>query len=169
MTAPARYCPGRPLPPYAYVPGRTPHPVNDPAGHSAGQREPTPVFVPAERWRENEEYLYGADLFNAGYYWEAHEAWEGVWKASRGREETQALFVQGLIQVAAALLKRAMDVEGGAQSLAHDGLEQLLGVAEAAGSPFMGLDLDAFLAAMPAVFSHPPGAVPVPPIALAPS
>lgn len=162
MIPPDRYVPARPLPPYAYVPGRTPHPVTDPAGHSFGVREATPAFVPADRWLENEEYRYGADLFNAGFFWEAHEAWEGVWKSARGREDVQALFVQGLIQVAAALLKRTMGVEGGAQSLAHDGLEQLLGVAEAAGSPFMGLDLDAFLAAAPAVFAHPPGAVPLP-------
>jgi len=162
------YLPARPFPPYAYVPGRSPHPVTDPAGHSFGRREPPGRYCAAGAWRDNEEYLYGIDLFNAGFYWEAHEAWESVWKAAQPRDEVQALFIQGLIQVAAALLKRSMGAEGGAQSLAHDGLEQLLHVAEAAGSPYMGLDLDGWLGRVPAVFSHPGGAVGVPPLELTP-
>ncbi|HZR09760.1 MAG TPA: DUF309 domain-containing protein [Myxococcales bacterium] len=41
----------------------------------------------------------GADLFNRGLYWEAHEAWEELWLEL---EDEPKLFVQGLIQVAAA-------------------------------------------------------------------
>jgi predicted metal-dependent hydrolase len=41
----------------------------------------------------------GADLFNRGLYWEAHEAWEELWLAL---DDEPKLFVQGLIQVAAA-------------------------------------------------------------------
>jgi uncharacterized protein len=41
----------------------------------------------------------GADLFNRGLYWEAHEAWEELWLTL---EDEPKLFVQGLIQVAAA-------------------------------------------------------------------
>ena len=41
----------------------------------------------------------GADLFNRGLYWEAHEAWEELWLTL---EDEPRLFVQGLIQVAAA-------------------------------------------------------------------
>ena len=41
----------------------------------------------------------GAELFNRGLFWEAHEAWEELWLTL---EDQPKLFVQGLIQVAAA-------------------------------------------------------------------
>lgn len=41
----------------------------------------------------------GVALFNDGRFWEAHEAWEGIWLAAEGDEKQ---FLQGLIQLAAA-------------------------------------------------------------------
>jgi hypothetical protein len=122
--SPLRYAPTRELPPYGYVPGHDlPHPVNDPAGHlSAGQHpapEPPiapavlaalPADAPARRralaalLARNAQWLYALDLFNAGFYWEAHEAWEGFWHAF-GRTSPEARFVQGLIHLAAAAVK----------------------------------------------------------------
>ena len=49
-------------------------------------------------------FRYGVDLFNHGYYWEAHEAWEGVWHAC-GRRGRLADFLKGLIHLAAAGVK----------------------------------------------------------------
>jgi len=49
------------------------------------------------------DLLRGAELFAAGEWWEAHEAWEGVWMTTAGDERH---FVQGLILLAAALHKR---------------------------------------------------------------
>src|SRR5688500_6277324 len=99
-----RLVPERPLPPYAFVPGRFPHPVSDPRGHSYGAR-PEPSAPPdPERWRECSSYLYGIDLFNHGYYWEAHEEWEGLWHACNRRGRT-ANFLKGLIKLAAAGVK----------------------------------------------------------------
>jgi predicted metal-dependent hydrolase len=43
-------------------------------------------------------------LFNAGYYWEAHEAWEGLWHA-HGRLGPTANVLKGLIKLAAAGVK----------------------------------------------------------------
>lgn len=48
-------------------------------------------------------FVRGVSLFNAGQWWEAHEAWEEVWHAATGDDR---LFVQGLILLAAALHKR---------------------------------------------------------------
>src|SRR5262245_66687371 len=93
-----------PLPAYAHLPGHTPHPLNDPRGHSYGQTGEQTALDPA-RWRESRAYLRGLDLFNGGYYWEAHEVWEGLWKAAGRRGETAA-FLKGLIQLAVAGLKR---------------------------------------------------------------
>lgn len=49
------------------------------------------------------DLVRGAELFAAGQWWEAHEAWEGVWMQAAGDERR---FVQGLILLAAALHKR---------------------------------------------------------------
>lgn len=119
--AESRYAPAIPLPPYSYVPGHElPHPVNDPAGHLYGvQHEPpiTPAelaLLPSEpdscrralaaTLAANSRWLYSLDLFNAGFYWEAHEVWESFWNAL-GRTTPEALFIQGLIHLAAAAVK----------------------------------------------------------------
>ena len=54
-----RYLPSRPFPPYAFLPGRDPHPTRDPRGHSYGSDETPPDYVPPELWRTSEEYLFG--------------------------------------------------------------------------------------------------------------
>ena len=63
-------------------------------------REPAPLS-PAQQ----EAFLRGVDLYNACAWWEAHEAWEGVWidlKAG-ARPGEEARVMQGLIQCAALL------------------------------------------------------------------
>jgi hypothetical protein len=44
----------------------------------------------------------GVELFNAGLYWEAHEAWEQAWTPDRHGPDRG--FYKGLIQVAAGCL-----------------------------------------------------------------
>ncbi len=133
----------RPLPPYRYVPGVRPHPTRDPAGHSY-----TPVLTlnrhapwRPEDWRTLDDWLYGIDLFNRFYFWEAHEAWEGLW-AAVGRDSPLASMLQGLIQIAAALLKAHMRSLAGVRALSGEGLEKLRRAA-AADAPLLGLDLRA--------------------------
>jgi hypothetical protein len=65
---PPRLLPDRPFPPYAYVPGDTPHPTRDPGGHSYGAEFETPEPPGPEDWRACRDYLYGIDLFNHGFY-----------------------------------------------------------------------------------------------------
>ena len=101
---PPRYAPEIALPPYSYVPGRFPHPISDPRGHSFGAGPPTPDPRDPARWGDCRVYLHGIDLFNHGYYWEAHEAWEGLWLAC-GRSGPTATFLKGLIKLAAAGVK----------------------------------------------------------------
>jgi predicted metal-dependent hydrolase len=64
----------------------------------------------------------GIRLFNAGFYFEAHDLLEEVW-IERGGLERQ--FYQGLIQVAVALYKIAGKNQGGAVSLFRKGLPKL--------------------------------------------
>ena len=101
-----RYIPAIDLPPYSYVPGHgLPHPVNDPAGHLYRDRNsPHEPPVTAATLADEPRCLYALDLFNAGFYWEAHEAWESFWNVL-GRTSPEARFVQGLIHLAAACVK----------------------------------------------------------------
>src|SRR5688572_14667769 len=71
--------PDRPFPAYSYVPGKFPHPLRDPAGHSFGQAPESCQPLTPENANGHETYLWGIQLFNHGYYWEAHEVWEQVW------------------------------------------------------------------------------------------
>ena len=138
-----RYCPNRPLPPYRFVPGLHPHPTRNPAGHSLGPPVPLhrlPPWDPAQ-WRALDDWLMGIDRFNAFYFWEAHESWEGLWAAAP-RHGAPALTLQGLIQIAAALLKIHVGSLPGAAALSREGIEKL--AESAADSPsLLGLDLRA--------------------------
>jgi predicted metal-dependent hydrolase len=153
-----RYVAGRAFPPYAFLPGRDPHPTRDPAGHSFGHADERPPHLPPARWRVNTPYLWGADLYNHGYLWEAHEAWEGLWHASK-KDELQALHLQGLIQCAAAWLKIPMAQPRGVERLAALALEKFERVARERGAHYMGLDLDRFRPAVRAFAAALPTAL----------
>ena len=100
-TSRPRWLPQKSLPPYAYLPGKNPHPVRDLAGHSY-HVEPIPVS--AEGSLGSDAFLWGLDLFNHGYYWEAHEAWEGLWRVA-DRDGPPRILFKGLILLSAAGVK----------------------------------------------------------------
>ena len=99
-----RYAPQAPFPPYAYVPGRHPHPVTHPLGHSYGLPTVTAAPLDPAQPEHSGDFLFAIDLFNAGYYWEAHESWERLW-LSAGRTGPVADLLKGLIKLAAAGVK----------------------------------------------------------------
>ncbi len=133
---PPRYT-ERPLPVYSHVPGRTPHPIRDPDGHSYGQAEPQLPDLNTDDWRQCEHYLYGIDLFNLGYWWECHEVLEGLWHAA-GIGTPAAHVLQAVIQCAAAHLKAANDCPSGAGRLHEHSVRH----ARWSGDRKLGLDLD---------------------------
>lgn len=98
------------FPPYAFVPGRNPHPKSNPQGHLYGK--PEEEYNQIENHLDSEHYLYGIDLFNHGFYWEAHEVWEGLWNAHK-REGYKAEFLKALIKLAAAGVKVKQGQERG--------------------------------------------------------
>ncbi len=102
--SPPRFVPDVPFPPYTFVPGRSPHPIRDPEGHLFGKPPDAPPPLDPAHWGESQAYLRGVDLFNHGYYWEAHEVWEGLWHAA-GRAGVTGDFLRGLIKLAAAGVK----------------------------------------------------------------
>ena len=156
-----RLVPDAPLPPYTFVPGRAPHPVSDPAGHMHGRPPERPPAPDPNRWQESEAYLRGLDLFNHGYYWEAHEAWEELWHAC-GRTGPTADFLRGLIKLAAAGVKvREGKPEGVAShatraaSIFRDAARRLGGL----DARFLGLRIGDLLAHARAIEAQAPAAV----------
>lgn len=113
-----RYGPRSPLPSHAFVPGRTPRPA---------ETEPLPP---------GEAFLRGVDLYHAGYLWEAHEQWESVWRVSKDAEQRD--FLQGIVQIAAAVLKGRSGNGRGADKLAKRAREHL---ARVRGDTCMGVTL----------------------------
>ncbi|MBD3274276.1 MAG: DUF309 domain-containing protein [Candidatus Marinimicrobia bacterium] len=70
----------RDFPPYTFVPGLTAHPDRDPGGHSYGKTDSDSKMYSDRNWQTSDAYKFGFDLFNFGYYWEAHESWEEIWQ-----------------------------------------------------------------------------------------
>ena len=96
------------LPPYRFLPGHNERPREDHCGASG--------------------FAAGVDLYHAGYLWEAHEVWETLWKESRSD------YYQGLIQMAAALIKVHIGQWSGAGRLIARARERL---AQTAGADLL--------------------------------
>jgi predicted metal-dependent hydrolase len=90
------------MPSWAYNPGTDGVPDREPLD-SAKKLVPVRFdgFVPAD----NAAFRYGLALHDGGFFWEAHEIWEAVWKAApmNGRDR---LALRALIQIANAGLKQ---------------------------------------------------------------
>jgi len=99
-----RRCPKLRLPKIRFIPGHHPRPTESFAGFDEG-----------------------VDLYHEGYLWEAHEAWETEFKGP-DRE-----FIQGLIQLAAMLLKSHVGNEEGVRKLYERSRAKLVGCTECRG------------------------------------
>src|ERR1700726_1815594 len=66
---------------------------------------------------------HGIELFNAGNYWEAHEAWERDWMPDRKGPDSG--FYKGLIQVAAGCLHYTRRNKRGAVNKWRSGADYL--------------------------------------------
>ncbi len=136
--------PDRPLPRYRFVPGHGPHPFRHPNGHAYTDGSPpdAPHWDSQAPWTEDFEWLRGLDLFDHRYWWEAHEVWEAIWhQVPRGSPYSELL--QGLIQIAAALLKSHMGSKRAAERLLARGWTRLEHVIAAGPDACRGLDLAA--------------------------
>jgi len=109
-----RYCRELDLPESVFLPGL--------GSARPEEREYSGQPWSADNWQEIEPWLFGVDLFNAGYFWEAHEAWERVW-ASWPKDSAEGLLLRGCIQAAAALLKVRLNCIGGVRKLSARSLK----------------------------------------------
>jgi hypothetical protein len=100
-----RLLPSAPLPEYTHIlQSGTPHPFRDPKGHSYGRKFKNMKPLVADEWAENRSYLAAIDLFNHGYYWEAHEEWERLLRVSVP-DSPVGRFLKGLVKLSAAGMK----------------------------------------------------------------
>lgn len=96
------------------------------------------------------------DLFNHGYWWEAHEAFEALWHAA-GRAGERADFVQALIHLSAACLNRRRGHAAAARRQAGRAIE---GLGAAPSSGYMGIDIPALVEAV-RTWEEDPGTEPL--------
>lgn len=89
----------------------------------------------------SELYLYGVDLFNFAYWWECHEQWEAIWKFS-GPTSHEGRLLQGMVQIAAACLRKFMGSHDSGRRLADKGLLRLRDFEE---DILLGLDVAEFI------------------------
>jgi hypothetical protein len=143
--------PAREWPPYAFVPGRQPHPVRDPRGHSHDRPKPSPPDDPADP-AFRAEFRWGVELFDRGYYWEAHEAWETLWQTV-AKPCAWADFLKGLIKLAATGVKSREGNATGVARHARRAAELLRSCRELPDAP---LPIDELVAVADALAVNPP-------------
>ncbi len=134
-----RRLPDLALPGHAHVPGSGSKP--DMAPLEAAKALVAPE-TSANAWQDNAAYLYGHDLLDAGFFWEAHEVWEAVW-LNCPPNSAEKLMLRMLIQQANARLKLVMGRRKAAERLAAEVEALRSDLAGRLGAPgsFMGVDI----------------------------
>jgi predicted metal-dependent hydrolase len=99
------------------------------------------AYTEAHAARYPPEYLAGIDLYNAGEFHAAHDAWEERWRDECGPQEK--LFLQAMIQSAVVFHHIEIGRRGAARRMYGMALEKFerLGAAR-----FMSLDITDYLA-----------------------
>lgn len=106
-----------------------------------------PAYAPYDPDEEKRFFHEGIELFNTGEFFEAHEAWEEIWKNTAGRK---AKFYQGLIQAAVVLEHMNRANPRGVQRVWSTMLTKFEGLPDV----FMGVNIPAFLTALRPVVAH---------------
>ena len=94
------------------------------------------------------EYIAGIDLYNAGEFHAAHDAWEERWMGEVGPQEK--LFLQAMIQSAVAFHHLDIGRPGAARQMYQRAKEKF---AKLGCSVFMSLDLDEYQAQLDTALS----------------
>jgi hypothetical protein len=89
-----------------------------------------------------QNHALAIELFDAGNYFGAHEAWETCWQQARGADDEE--FFKGLSQLGAGYTHYRRGNAHGAQTLLGRALSRIGG----RGSPHRGIDVDALASAV---------------------
>jgi hypothetical protein len=143
------------LPSTPYLPGSGTEP-------DRSALEPLKALCPArvtdENWTGNIAYLAGLELYQAGYFWEAHEVLEPFWMSCAPNSRERHL-VAGLIQLANTCLKLRMCRPRAASRLSEMVIDHLAEASSGGGPILMGLDCKGLLEETRAWRSRMPAAV----------
>ncbi len=100
-----------------------------------------PAYTEAHALAYPEEYIAGIDLYNAGEFHAAHDAWEERWRDDAGPSEK--LFLQGMIQSAVIFHHLEIGRPGAARRMYQLATEKF---ARLGAARFMSLDLEEYQA-----------------------
>jgi len=110
--------------------------------------ESQPFYTDAHLLAYPVEYIAGIDLYNAGEFHAAHDAWEDRWMGEVGRDEK--LFLQAMIQSAVAFHHLQISRPGAARQMYLRAREKF----ERLGRPvFMSLDIKGYQAQLDCALS----------------
>lgn len=126
------------FPAYRHVPGENLE-IQGRFGHS---EESITDLPRPESWRDNTDYLFGVDLFNYAFWYEAHAVWNPVWHRAEG---DYRLFVNGLAIIADAMLLHHMRDLRGLRDQFVLGAGKLTAVLNQEGDLYMGVNIRHFL------------------------
>jgi hypothetical protein len=120
-------------------------------------KAPKPVAraIEDDDWSGSPLYLHGIALFNGGYYWESHEAWEYLWHAHR-RQGPTADVLKGLIKLGAAGVKIRERQPHGVRIHARRAADLFEAVVRDHSSRLLGLDLGELARIAAGIATHPP-------------
>jgi hypothetical protein len=94
------------------------------------------------------EYIAGIDLYNAGEFHAAHDAWEERWMGEVGPDEK--LFLQAMIQSAVAFHHLQIGRPGGARQMYQRAKEKFERLGK---TVFMSLDIEDYLSQLDCALS----------------
>jgi hypothetical protein len=80
---------------------------------------PDKAVLKAATAERGDAFAYGADLYNHGFFWEAHDVWEAPWMAATPNSARRQT-LRTLIQMANACLKLAMGKRNAFERLATE-------------------------------------------------
>ena len=128
------------LPSWRYIPKYDQHPNKNPHINHIPKLADTALKFSSENWQKSKRYLYAIDLFNHQYYWEVHEVLERLWLES-GKKSPEGIFLQGIIQLSVALLKKIQLNTTGTLRLTKKTLPKL----HSQQGIYLGIDIEAFI------------------------
>jgi hypothetical protein len=154
---------GFPLPDKVYVPGLSRPEERPPEDERWTQMAPAAARQLLEsHWAECRPYLFGFDLLNSGAAWEAHVAWEALWKELRPHSRAWDLLLRSLIRVAAAVVRHQAGSASGRTRHAQRALEVLREAQRLGGPDLGGITREDVASFLEAVASAPTGPFPPP-------
>jgi len=124
-----------------YIPGEGQHPKDLEGQIHIPHLPESTIKFSNQTWKQSEFYLYAIDLFNHQYYWEVHEVLEKIW-LKIGKTSPEGVFIQGIIQLSVAMLKKKQLNKNGVKRLADKALPKIL----SQHGVYLGIDIENFLA-----------------------